>query len=586
MDPILVEVLANRLVSIVNEQQAALVRTAFSTVVRESEDLACGVFDGRGRMVAQSLTGTPGHINAMATGVRHFLAAYPPETLAPGDVLLTNDPWQTSGQINDITVVTPVFAHDRVVAFFANTCHTADIGGRILSAESTEVFEEGLRLPIMKLFSAGEPNGDLLQIVRANVRTPDETVGDLYAQSACNDVGARSLLHLLDEFELESIETLSDEIVLRSEQAMRAAIAALPDGTYEHESSSDGFDEPVTLAVSVTVDGDELTIDFAGSSPQSRSGINLVLNYTHAYATFATKAALAPDVPHNDGSFRPVHVSAPEGSILNCVEPAPVGTRHLIGHLLPGVIFGALAPIVPERLIVTGADATWLTIWRGVSDEQRPFSLTIFQSGGTGARASKDGLNTTGFPSGVAGVPAEVIETLTPLVQHRRAISTDSGGTGRFRGGLGQTTEMSCRSEHPWSVSTLIDRTRIAADGFQGGGTGALGALELASGQPVRPKSVARIDPDDRVRLTLPGGGGYGDPRQRHPELVLADVVDGYVSLESARRDYGVAVEYIGPADRIVRTPELYRVDVDETKRLRAEAGALADTSRVPQSTT
>jgi N-methylhydantoinase B len=438
----------------------------------------------------------------------------------------------------------------------------------------------------MKLFAAGEPNRDLLQIVRANVRTPDETVGDLYAQSACNDVGARSLLHLLEEFELDSIETLSDEIISRSEEAMRAAIAELPDGTYAHESWSDGFDEPVRLAVAVTVAGDELAIDFAGSSPQSRYGINLVLNYTHAYSTFATKAALAPDVPHNEGSFRPVRVTAPAGSILNCLEPAPVGTRHLIGHLLPGVIFGALAPILPERLIVTGADATWLTIWRGASEAGRPFSLTIFQSGGTGARASKDGLNTTGFPSGVAGVPAEVIETLTPLVQHAREIRTDSGGAGRFRGGLGQTTEMSCRSGRPWSVSTLIDRTRIAAEGFEGGGAGALGALELASGGAVQPKSVARVAPDDRVRLTLPGGGGYGDPRLRDPELVLADVVDGYVSLESARRDYGVAIEYVGPDDRIVRTPDLYRVDLEETRRLRGEVGLWANPSRVPQSTT
>ena len=571
MDPILVEVLANRLVSIVNEQQAALVRTAFSTVVRESEDLACGVFDSRGWMVAQSLTGTPGHINAMATGVRHFLAAYPSETLRPGDVLLTNDPWQTSGQINDITVVTPVFAGGRVVAFFANTCHTADIGGRILSAESSEVFEEGLRLPIMKLFEGGAANEDLLAIVRANVRTPEETVGDLYAQAACNDVGARSLVQLLAEFSLDSIEALSDEILSRSERAMRAAIRALPDGTYRHEGSSDGFDEPIQLAVAVTVEGDELTIDFAGSSPQSRYGINLVLNYTHAYSTFAAKAALAPDVPHNEGSFRPVHVTAPPGSILNCLEPAPVGTRHLIGHLLPGTIFGALAPVLPERLIAAGADATWLTIWRGADQDGRPFSLTLFQSGGTGARPTKDGLNTTGFPSGVAGVPAEVIETLTPLVQHRRELRTDSGGAGRLRGGLGQTTEMTCRSGLPWSVSTLIDRTRFAAPGLEGGSRGALGELSLTSGKPAQPKSVLRLDPDVHVRLAPPGGGGYGDPRQRDAERVFADVVDGYVSIESAREDYGLVVEYVGPPDRLVRTPDLFQIDWPATERLRAK---------------
>jgi N-methylhydantoinase B len=572
MDPILVEVLSNRLVSIVNEQQAALIRTAFSTVVRESEDLACGVFDSRGHMVAQSLTGTPGHINAMATGVRHFLTAYPAEALRPGDVLLTNDPWQTSGQINDFTVVTPVFHGGRAIAFFANTCHAADVGGRVLSAEAREVYEEGLRVPIMKLFDGGAVNETLVEIVRANVRTPDETVGDLYAQSACNDVGARSLTTLLEEFGLESIDPLADEIVHRSEQAMRDAIRELPDGVYEHEGWSDGFDEPIRLKVAVTVEGDELTIDFAGSSPQSTHGINLVLNYTHAYASFAAKAALAPDVPHNEGSFRPVHVTAPPGSILNCVPPASVGSRHLIGHLLPGVIFGALANALPEGLMATGADATWLTIWRGTGRDGRPFSLTLFQSGGTGARASKDGLTTTGFPSGVAGVPAEVIETLTPLVQFRRELRVDSGGAGRCRGGLGQASEMGSRGEGRWSVSTLIDRTRFPAAGLDGGQPGATGRLSLVSGEDVQPKTVIQVDEADRVRLELPGGGGYGDPRERDPERVLADVVDGYVSLEAARDLYGVAVEYAGEPGRLVRTAAHYRIDWDATRALRARA--------------
>jgi N-methylhydantoinase B len=570
MDPILVEVLANRLVSIVNEQHAALIRTAFSTVVRESEDLACGVFDSRGWMIAQSMTGTPGHINAMATGVRHFLTALPPETLRRGDVLITNDPWQTSGQINDITIVTPVFHRERVAGYFANTCHAADVGGRILSAESREVYEEGLRIPIMKLFDGGTINQLLIAIVRANVRTPDETVGDLYAQAACNDVGARRLQSLLEEYELESIDPVADEIIGRSEHAMREAIRALPDGIYENESFSDGFDEPVRLRVTVTVAGDELAIDFAGSSDQSRHGINLVLNYTHAYSSFAAKAALAPEVPHNEGSFRPVRVTAPPGSILNCYEPAPVGTRHLIGHLLPGVIFGALAPALPGRLMATGADATWLTIWRSTESGRRPFSLTLFQSGGTGARALKDGLSATGFPSGVAGVPAEVIETLTPLVQLRRELRTDSGGAGRQRGGLGQRTEMACRSGGRWSVSTLIDRTRFGAGGLDGGLDGAVGELALASGRPAPPKQTLDLTPDERVTLSPPGGGGYGNPHEREEHLVLADVVDGYITLAAARELYGVAIEYTGEPWRLVRTPDVYRIDARETARLRS----------------
>src|SRR5262245_14219362 len=365
LDPITLEVLWNRLLSVANEQQVALMRTAFSTIVRESQDLACGVFDTRGQMIAQSLTGTPGHINPMATGARHFLAAYPPQSLRPGDVLITNDPWMTAGQVNDFTVLTPVFRGEAIVGYFANCCHAADVGGHVLSADAHEVYEEGLRVPITKLFDCGEPNHELIKIIRANVRTPDETVGDLYAQASCNAVGARSLNQMMDEFDLASIDPLADAIIARSERAMRDAISALPNGRYEHEVWSDGFEEPICIHVAVTIADEEIAIDFAGSSPQSRRGINVVLNYTHGYASFAMKAAISPDVPHNEGAFRPVHVSAPRGSILNCVEPAAVGARHLVGHFLPSAIFGALAQALPGRLLAGGADPIWLSVWRG-----------------------------------------------------------------------------------------------------------------------------------------------------------------------------------------------------------------------------
>lgn len=570
MDPITLEVLWNRLLSVTNEQQVALMRTAFSTVVRESQDLACGVFDPHGRMIGQSLTGTPGHINPMATGVRHLLAAYPAETLAPGDVLITNDPWLTSGQMNDFTVVTPVFRGERIVGYFGNLCHAADVGGRILSADAHEIYEEGLRVPVTKLFERGEPNRELIKIIRANVRLPDETVGDLYAQASCNDVGGRGLLLMMDEFGLETIEPLAEEILSRSERAMREAILALPDGRYEHEVWSDGFEEPVLIRVAVTIAGDEIDIDFAGSSPQSRRGINVVFNYTRGYASFAMKAAVSPDVPHNDGAFRPVTVRAPRGSILNCVEPAAVASRHLIGHFLPSAIFGALAGALPGRLLAGGADPIWLSVWRGeplAGDD--PFMMAVFQVGGTGARASKDGLGTTGFPSGVAGVPAEVIERLSPLIQHRRELRTDSGGAGRFRGGLGQATEFSRRGDGRWSVSAMIDRTRYPADGLDGGKAGALGEFFDDSG-PLRPKTVVWPDPSAHVHLHPPGGGGYGDPFARPPERVLDDVVNGYVSLEAAAREYGVVVRYLGREDQLVRPPGSYEIDWAETELLRA----------------
>src|SRR5207245_7137277 len=343
-------------------------RTAFSTVVRESQDLACGVFDTRGSMVAQSETGTPGHINAMATCMRHFMAAYPEPTLHPGDVLITNDPWMTAGQINDITLVTPIFHDGRVVAYFANTCHMVDIGGRILSAEAREVYEEGLYIPITKLFLRGERNEELFKIIKGNVRTPREVEGDLYAMASCNDVGGAQLLEFMREFDLDSINPLAESIIHRSEQALRSAITRLPDGVYDNEMWSDGYEEPVLLKARVTIDGSQLTVDHTGSSPQSRYGTNVVMNYTHAYTSFAVKCAIAPEVPHNDGSFRPVSVTAPPGCILNALHPAPVAARHLIGHLRPGLIFGALAHAMPDRLMADGAASIWITMFRG----QRP----------------------------------------------------------------------------------------------------------------------------------------------------------------------------------------------------------------------
>jgi N-methylhydantoinase B len=571
IDPITLEVLWNRLLSIANEQQVALMRTAFSTIVRESQDLACGVFDTRGQMIAQSLTGTPGHINPMATGVRHLLNAYPPSTLQPGDVLITNDPWLTSGQLNDFTVLTPVFRGERIVGYFGNLCHAADIGGRVLSADAHEIYEEGLRVPITKLFVAGEPNHELIRIIRANVRTPDETIGDLYAQTSCNAVGARSLLQMMAEFDLESIDPLGDAIIARSEAAMRAAITALPDGRYEHEVWSDGFEEQLRIRAAVTIAGDQILIDFAGSSAQSRRGINVVLNYTHGYASFAVKALICPDVPHNDGSFRPVHVTAPPRSILNCMPPAAVAARHLVGHFLPGAIFGALAQVVPERVIAGGADPIWLSVWRGSAhDGSSPFMVSNFQVGGMGARASKDGLSTTGFPSGVAGVPTEVIETLAPLVQRQRELRIDSGGAGEFRGGLGQVTTWARRGTGPWSVSAMIDRTQFAAQGVAGGLPGAIGVFQLADGQPLPPKTVVWFAEEDQVQLQLPGGGGYGDPYQRLPERVLQDVIDGLVSIAAAERDYGVVVRYTGADDQLVRLPQHYTIDWPATEQLRA----------------
>ncbi|MEM7110822.1 MAG: hydantoinase B/oxoprolinase family protein [Chloroflexota bacterium] len=559
LTPIQLEVLWNRLLSVANEQQTTLIRTAFSTIVRESLDLACGVFDTRGQMIAQSMTGTPGHINPMATGAIHLLNAYPPETLSPGDVLVTNDPWLTAGQVNDFTVLSPVFRGDKIVAYFANCCHAPDIGGRILSAEAREVFEEGLQVPIMKLFDKGVPNKVLFDIIRANVRTPDETVGDLYAQTSSNAVGARSLLQMMDEFGLETIDPLADEIIARSEKALRDAIREIPNGRYEHEVWSDGFEEPLLLKVAVVVHDDSIDIDFDGSSPQSTRGINVVLNYTKGYASFAVKAAISPEVPHNEGAFRPVNITAPEGSILNCKRPAAVASRHLVGHFLPGVILGALSQVMPERVLAGGADPGWMSIWRATWPSGKGANFTLFQLGGTGARPTKDGLNTTGFPSGVGGVPAEVIETQAPMVQLQRALRPDSGGAGKFRGGLGQFTDFAHVGADKWSLSGMIDRTLFEAQGLLGGQAGGIGEFKL-NGETAAPKTVMWMEPDAVISLNPPGGGGYGSPSERDPQLVLQDVVNGYVTIEAAKAQYGVEIRYTGEPEALVRLPEDYEL--------------------------
>ena len=488
MDPITLEVLWNRLVAVVNEQAAALVRTSFSSIVREAGDLSAGIFDRRGRMIAQAVTGTPGHINSMATYIHHFLAVYPPDKLDPGDVLITNNPWQTSGHLNDLTVITPVFRGNDLIGFFGNTCHAIDIGGRILSAEAREVFEEGLHIPISKLYVAGQPNEDLIKIVRGNVRAPDQVVGDMRAQVAANDVGSRRLLDFLEEFGLEDIEDVADEVVGRSESAMRAAIAAIPDCSCDNEVWSDGFEEPVHVKVRVDIHGDELTVDFAGSSPQSSRGINVVMNYTHAYTTYAVKCAISPEVPNNEGSFRPVKVVAPLGSILNAQYPAPVAARHILGHFLPGAVFGALAKIIPDRVMAEGSAGLWGIHMQGHDMHDRPFVYVFFLGGGTGARPASDGLSATAFPSGVSGTPVEVIESLSPVVVGRKELREDSGGPGKFRGGLGQTMSLRMRTKRPWVVSAISDRLLFPASGYAGGKSGAKGDIVLHTGDHSKPK--------------------------------------------------------------------------------------------------
>ncbi len=544
MDAILLDVLWNRLVGVVNEQAAALMRTSFTSVLREAGDLSAGIFDRRGRMIAQAVTGTPGHINSMATSMGHFLGAFPIDSLQPGDVLATNDPWKTASQLNDITVITPIFHRSRVVAFFGNTCHALDIGGRGLSADSRQVYEEGIFIPIMKLHDAGLPNDTLLALLRANVRTPDEVLGDIHAQVVANEVGGDQLLKSLAEFDLPDIEALSDLVVERSEAAMRERIATIPDGEYRSEVMCDGFEEPIRICTTVVVDGDSLQVDYVGTSPEVSWGINVAFNYSHAYTTYGVKCAIAPDVPNNEGSFRPVGVTAPAGCILNAQFPAAIGGRHLIGHYLPGAIFIALADVLPDHISAPGFDSLWDTqIFGHDTRTDEPFSYVWFSSGGTGAMADRDGLSATAFPSGIAGVPVEVIESVSPVMLTQRALIRDSGGPGRFRGGLGQVMQIAVRTDRPYMFSGLYERVQFPAPGLAGGRPGAAGAVYANNDVSVYPKIRAQLEPGTEVTLELPGGGGYGPPEKRDPARVLEDVRNGYVSLDRARDDYRVVID-------------------------------------------
>ena len=562
IDPIALEVIWSRLISVVDEQAAALIHSSFTTVVREAGDLSAGVFDRAGNMIAQSVTGTPGHINTMANCVRrHIVPNHPIDSLQPGDTLITNDPWHASGHLLDLTIVSPVFYRGRGVAFFANTCHAVDIGGLTMGGDAQSLYEEGLAIPLMKLFKAGEANQELLDIIRANVRVPDQVIGDIYAQQVGNQVGARKLIELLDEYGLDDIEEVAAMIIECTETGVRAAISELPDGTYRSAIQIDGFDDPLTIACALQVDGDELRVDYAGTSPQINRGINVVLNYTHAYTTYTLMAALAAGIPNNEGAFRPIAVSAPLGSILNCRRPAPVSARHLIGHFVSQPLLNALAQVVPEQVIANGSAGLWNTMMDGHLDKgERQFAYIFFSAGGMGAAHNRDGLSATAFPSGIMGVPVEAIETAAPLLMHRRQLRPDSGGPGQFRGGLGQEMELEIITGLPANHSCMYDRTQQPAVGLLGGKVGAAGEVLLSDGSRPHPKSHYVLQPGQRVTLKLPGGGGFGSPLLRDEQAVLADVRQGYVSLAAAAREYGVIVD-----------PQSMKIEVSATEAYRKE---------------
>jgi len=541
LDSITLEILWSRLISAVDEAAVALVRTSFSTLAREANDLAAVLLDPRGQLVAESTGAIPAFLGTVPRTVRHMLQRFPAATLQEGDVIITNDPWMGAGHLPDLVMATPIFRDDRLVAMAACVCHLPDIGGGTsLTISHREVYEEGLRIPPMKWQQAGRPNDALLELVTANVRVPDMVLGDLRAYRTANETARRRVLELMDDYELTDLGALSATIQTYSERAMREAIAAIPDGVASEETVADGMADAIVVRVTVTIRGSEILVDLAGSSGEVPAAFNVPMNYTYAMAAYALKCAIAPHVPNNEGMLRPIRVDAPPGSLFNARFPLAVGARHLAAHLIPSAVFAALASIIPERVQAGSFSPQWVGHFRSASMyEGRTWVGNMPYSGGQGASATHDGHSCLSFPGNVAAGSTEIFESLVPVRIERRELRTDSGGPGLFRGGLGQVIDVRILGDGPVRCSVWSGRRRYPAAGLFGGLPGARGGTRV-NGEDVDLNAEHTIDPGADIRLLLPGGGGYGDPRQRPRDQVIRDVEEGLVSPGSAADVYGL----------------------------------------------
>jgi N-methylhydantoinase B len=568
-DPITIEILWRRLVSIVDEADASVARTAFSSLLRDAHDYTCMFTDSRGQELVQGTFCTPGQAGAMALGVKKIVTSIPPSDYRPGDVFIVNDPWLLAGHLNDVCVLSPIFFKNRPVAFTACVFHHADIGGRV-SSDNREVHEEGLFIPLTRLYHAGKLNEDVLRMIRWNVRTPEEVTGDIRSQVAANHVCAQKIIEMLSDEGLDTLDGLADEIITRTERSMRSAIAKIPDGTYPHEGVIEGAGrrKDVTIRLTVTVKGSDLHVDFTGTSPQVDWGGNVVYNFTYAYVFMAVKSAFDPDVPINEGATRPVKMTAPEGCVVNCRFPAAVAARMQIGHFMTEMVFKALAAATPHQIIAgSGGTPAQTNIFYGRRHNGKPWHTMIIRGGGLGASSRLDGHHCAIFPANGANTPVEIFESDTPLIVSERGLVADSGGPGRMRGGLGR--KMAIRvpddgfgPQPPVTVAVQAGRFRYPPEGMFGGRPGSKARFDR-NGQPADPSGLTHCDRGDVIEFHSAGGGGYGDPLERDPEAVASDVANDYVSIERAREDYGVVIE-----------PSTLNVNQEATHKLREEVGS------------
>ncbi len=563
-DPITVEILWRRLISIVDEADSSVARTAFSSLLRDAHDYTCMFTDRKGRELAQGTFATPGQSGAMALGIKDIVKRLPIESYKPGDVFITNDPWALAGHLNDVCVMSPIFFKDKLAAFTACVFHHSDIGGRV-SSDNHDVFEDGLFIPLVKLYDGGVLNEPILEMIRWNVRTPDEVVGDIRSQIAANYVCSEKICEMLEEIGLDRLDDLADDIIRRTEKSMREAIELIPDGIYRGQGIVEQKEgkEDLYIKVAIEVKGSDIIVDLDGSSPQVDWGGNVVYNFTYAYVFMAVKSMFDPEMPNNEGCARPISMKAPEGSVVNCKFPVAVAARMQIGHFLTEIVYRALAEAMPERVIAgSGGTPATMNVFYGKRADGSPWHSVMIRGGGMGASYLEDGHYVSIFPANGANTPVEILESDTPLIVEKRELLIDSGGPGKMKGGLGRRVVFRVPDDDyaplgPVNLGIQSGRYRYPAEGLFGGRPGSK-AQFLVNGRPGDPYGLTQAGAGDVIIMDAAGGGGYGEPLERDPEMVEWDVTEGYVSLEKAREDYGVVIN-----------PETMNVDRAATEKLR-----------------
>lgn len=543
------QIIWDRLIAIVEEQAQTIIRTAFGTAAREAGDVSAGVFSPEGKMLAQAITGTPGHVNSVANSIPFFIKEFPIETMQPGDVYITNDPWKSTGHLYDITVVSPVFYQNKVICLVASNTHVVDIGGMGVGPDATQIYQEGLFIPIVKLYDAGQPTNVKL-FIEANVRFPLQTIGDVDALVASNEVASQNLQAICKEYDLPDLAEEGQFILETSVRSMQQAIRRLPKGTWHHEMDMDDFLEPIHLEATLTINEDSIEVDLTGTSKQIKKALNVPLSYTQAYATFGIRCIVGPDIPNNTGSLSVISITAPEGCILNAQYPAAVTTRATTGMMLPDLIYGCLRQVIPDQVPAESTDCLWNIRLVGNGANQSGehhlsdnFTQVTFTNGGIGARPNGDGLSTTAFPSGVRNTSIEMIESIAPLRFWRKEFRCDSGGAGKYRGGLGQIVEVENTHHENMKLAATFNRVKHPPKGVFGGLDGKAGKLYLTSGKTLEGYGGQEIPGDSRVIFETPGGAGYGDPSKRSREMVRQDLENGLISEATARDVYKYNVE-------------------------------------------